>query len=87
MTKRSFEAVEVVRDGRKLRPQFGSVTLSVVREHVFPIMADEDGSSIGQLVDQLIIQQLREHEGLIADLQVHLFPDQREGVAAFYMQD
>lgn len=68
----------------KLQPQMGTIELSIVRQVVHPLMADPHGASIGEMVDRLLCETTDSEEGIVQSVTVRLFPDQLNGIAAFY---
>jgi hypothetical protein len=79
------EATSAWADERKLRPQLGSVELSIVTAEVFPIVGDEHGSSIGAQIDAILADRVNgDMRGQVQDIHLHLFPDQLDAVHAYY---
>lgn len=70
---------------RKLQAQLGTVEIAVVRRHVFPVVSDDNGASIGQQIDNILTDAAKE-AGVVQDVSLHIFPDQLDAVAAFYME-
>jgi hypothetical protein len=68
---------------RKLHTQLGSVELKVITREVYPLNADERGTSVGALVDELLCLSAKEGK-CVQDVTVHLFDDQLETVHDYY---
>jgi hypothetical protein len=69
---------------QKLRAQLGTVDVAIQRRHVFPLMADEHGSSIGAQIDALLCDVAAEHEGVVKSVTLNLFDDQLDAVSDYY---
>jgi hypothetical protein len=71
---------------KSLRPQLGSVKLTLVEHHVHPLFSDDNGSSIGMQIDNLLHEAAMEQR-IVQDVAVHLFPDQLDTVTGYYRGD
>jgi hypothetical protein len=75
--KRAYDTAQ------KLQAQLGTVDIAIQRRHVYPLMADEHGSSIGAQIDNLLCEASKA-EGVVKSVTLNLFDDQLDAVADYY---
>ena len=68
---------------QKLQAQLGTVELAVVKRHVFPLMADEHGTSVGASIDALLCDVAKEGD-VVQTVTLRLFDDQLDAVTDYY---